>query len=414
MGKIFSIWKKGYAFGDKPCPKGVRGMEVAGLEVTPSNGTGSYRRVRIRPQWWPLWLGPVRREQARSVRRLLAGLPLHADGALSDFLDRFDALLPRARLNLILGGEDLSPTRRALIEGCQDAATCPWRNAAVAQTPQACGPCRQRGVHRLVCALPEGQKGVLLLDTPRRAGASWRQLLEEAAQAVGVTVRLRGHAREQQRKQATSRHGALARELHDSVAQQLGYLSFQAHGLQSQLGAPALHDLCVGLSQLQRQVRELITSARLTMDGRSLRQALADSVAEFSRRCIIVFELDNRLPDDALGPETELQVLQIIREALANAVRHSHARHVRIELRQTQDGDASVSVEDDGIGLSPASDEHNHFGLAIIRERAASLGARLSIETIRPHGVRVHLGLRRHHDLPQGSLDGLHDLITDR
>jgi two-component system nitrate/nitrite sensor histidine kinase NarX len=106
---------------------------------------------------------------------------------------------------------------------------------------------------------------------------------------------------------------------------------------------------------LQRQVRELITSARLTMDGRSLRQALADSVAEFSRRCIIVFELDNRLADDALSPETELQILQIMREALANAVRHSHARHVRIELRQTQDGEVSVSVEDDGIGLSPAS-----------------------------------------------------------
>ncbi len=373
--------------------------------------------MRTRPIRWPLWLGPVRPTQANSVRKLLARLPLdlaHADGALSGLLDRFDALLPPARLNLILGGEDLSPTRRGLIDGCQDVATCPWRNASVADIPLACGPCRQRGVHRLVCALPEGEKGALLLDTPRRAGASWRGLLQEAAQAVGVSVRLRSHQREQQRKQATSRHGALARELHDSVAQQLGYLSFQAHGLQSQLREPGLQALCGGLSQLQRQVRELITSARLTMDGRSLRQALADSVAEFSRRCIIVFELDNRLPDDALSPETELQILQIIREALANAVRHSHARHVRIELRQTQDGEASVSVEDDGIGLSPACGEHNHFGLAIIRERAASIGAQLSIEAIRPHGVRVHLGLRRHHDQPQGSLDGLHDLITDR
>lgn len=389
-------------------------MEVAGLQEMPSNRTGSYRTVLTRPKGWPLWLGPVRREQARSVRRLLAGLPLHADGALAGFLDRFDALLPNARLNLILGSEDFGPTRRGLVEGCQDVARCPWRDAAVSDCPQACGPCRQRGVHRLVCALPAGEKGVLLLDTPRRAGASWRQLVEEAAQAVGVSVRLRSQQREQQRKQATSRHGALARELHDSVAQQLGYLSFQAHGLQSQLGEPALHDLCSGLSQLQRQVRELITSARLTMDGRSLRQALADSVAEFSRRCIIVFELDNRLADDALSPETELQILQIIREALANAVRHSHARHVRIELRQNQDGEASVSVEDDGIGLSQACGEHNHFGLAIIRERAASIGARLTIEAIRPHGVRVHLGLRRHQDLPQGSLDGLHDLITDR
>lgn len=381
--------------------------------------------MQTRPQWWPLWFGRIRPEQARSVRKLLAELPLcqvHADGALSGFLDRFEALLPSCKLNLILGGEDLGPARRGLIEGCQDVERCPWRDSTLTETAQVCGPCRQRGVHRLLCALThsdDSNKGVLLLDTAQPVGASWRQLLEEAAQAVGVTVHVLRHAREQQRKQATSRHGALARELHDSVAQQLGYLSFQARLLQSQGGEPAQantawQELCGGLSQLQRQVRELITSARLTMDGRSLRQALADSVAEFSRRCIIVFELDNRLADDALSPETELQILQIIREALANAVRHSHARHVRIELRQGQDGYASVSVEDDGIGLSPASGEDNHFGLAIIRERAASIGAQLSIEAIRPHGVRVHLGLFRHPDLPQERFDGLHELITDR
>lgn len=388
---------------------------------------GELSIVRTRPQWWPLWLGRIRPEQARNVRRLLAGLPLrqvHADGALSGFMDRFEALLPTCKLNLILGGEDLGPTRRGLIEGCRDVAHCPWRDPALVDTAQVCGPCRQRGVHRLLCAFAQSDdsnstKGVLLLDTFKPVDASWRQLLEEAAHVVGVTVRLRCHTREQQRKQATSRHDALARELHDSVAQQLGYLSFQARLLQSQMGEPQqastlLQELCGGLSQLQRQVRELITSARLTMDGRSLRQALADSVAEFSRRCIIVFELDNRLADDALSPETELQILQIIREALANAVRHSHARHVRIELRQGQDGDVSVSVEDDGIGLSPASGEENHFGLAIICERAASIGAQLTVEPIRPHGVRVHLGLCRHQDLPQGSFDGLHDLITDR
>lgn len=381
--------------------------------------------MRTRVQWWPLWLGRVRPEQARSVRQLLAGLPLslvHADGALAVFLDRFEALMPGCQLNLTLAGVEPTPARRGVIEGCQGVAHCPRRASAASQSAQACGPCRQRGVQRLLCAVPNGDQpgsGWLLLDTPRAAGSSWRQLLEEAAQAVDVSVRLLCHSREQQRRQATFRHGALARELHDSVAQQLGYLSFQASLLQSQLGAPAqaaevLQELRGGLSQLQRQVRELITSARLTMDGRSLRQALADSVAEFSRRCIIVFELDNRLADDALGAETELQVLQIIREALANAVRHSHARHVRIELRQDQHGDVSVSVEDDGIGLSPASGEDNHFGLAIIRERAASIGARLAIEAIRPHGVRVHLGLCRHQDLPEGSFDGLHDLVTDR
>ncbi len=371
---------------------------------------------------WFQWVEP---QQVSHARKLLAELPLgvvHTDGALPLFLDRFDALLPGCKLTLILGDMDFGPTRKILISECHTDAACPWRAATAGPMPLACTACRKRGVQRLVCVLPdEGTqgKGFVLLDTTGAAGRYLRLLLQDAAHSLGVAVQLLRHKREAQRKQATFQHGALARELHDSVAQQLGYLSFQARLIQSRMSEPevvaaSLTELSAGLSQLQRQVRELITSARLTMDGRSLRQALADSVAEFSRRCIIVFELDNRLAEDALSPATELQVLQIIREALTNAVRHSHARHVRIELRQDQAGDASISVEDDGIGLSPASEEENHFGLAIIRERASAIGARLSIEPIRPHGVRVHLGLSAFHADTSGSFDVSHDLVTDR
>jgi two-component system nitrate/nitrite sensor histidine kinase NarX len=86
--------------------------------------------VRTRVQWWPLWLGRVRPEQARSVRQLLAGLPLslvHADGALPVFLDRFEALMPGCQLNLILAGVEPTPARRGVIEGCQGVAHCPRR-----------------------------------------------------------------------------------------------------------------------------------------------------------------------------------------------------------------------------------------------------------------------------------------------
>ncbi|MFW0755081.1 sensor histidine kinase [Pseudomonas sp. H11T01] len=378
----------------------------------------------MRPGRWTHWLLRSRPRQVDSVRALLAELPLRladADDALSHFLDRFEALNPGSKLGLLLTGEDFGPTRRAMLSPCDQTSNCPWRAGAVTAVPQRCTACQSRGRYRLLSVLPgiaPGRRGVLLLDTPRAAGRGFHGLLGETARGLGVGVQLLRHKREQQCKEATFQHGALARELHDSVAQQLGYLSFQASLMQGKLrepeqAAPLLAELRGGLSHLQRQVRELITSARLTMDGRSLRQALADSVAEFSRRCIIVFELDNRLAEDALYPETELQILQIIREALANVVRHSHARHVRIELRQAQ-GEITVTVEDDGIGLSPASVEENHFGLVIIRERASTIGAQLTIETIRPHGARVHLSLIQNNDDPQRHFDEQHDLIVDR
>lgn len=382
-------------------------------------------KARMRTGWWAQWLLRTRPRQVDDVRALLAKLPLclaAADDALPHFLDRFEALNPGSKLGLLLTGEDFGPTRRAMVSPCDETSSCPWRDGEMPEAPQRCMACQRRGRYRVLSVLPgiaPGKRGVLLLDTPHPASRGFHRLLGETARVVGVTVQLLGYKREQQRKEATFQHGALARELHDSVAQQLGYLSFQASLMQAKLREPEqagvlLTELRGGLSQLQRQVRELITSARLTMDGRSLRQALADSVAEFSRRCIIVFELDNRLAEDALYPEAELQILQIIREALANVVRHSHARHVRIELRQTQQGEISVIVEDDGIGLSPASVEENHYGLAIIRERASTIGAQLSIETIRPHGARVHLSLIQNNDDPQRRFDEQHDLIVDR
>lgn len=196
----------------------------------------------------------------------------------------------------------------------------------------------------------------------------------------------------------TSRYEVLAHELHDSVAQQLSFLAFQARRIETLLekpsrAAPLVSELRSVLSRLQKQVRELITGARIGMQGRTLREALADAVDEFSRRSSIVFELDNRLPDQTLAPDSELQVLQIVREALANVVRHSQARQVRIELRPVPGHKVMVTVEDDGIGMNTgaAPSLGEHYGLAIMRERAEAIGATLAIEPAGPRGVRVAL-----------------------
>jgi len=192
----------------------------------------------------------------------------------------------------------------------------------------------------------------------------------------------------------------LARELHDSVAQQLGFLAFQASTLESLLAGEgvAVGMVCEMrgvLGHLQKQVRELITGARIGMQGRSLRETLADAVNEFSRHSGIVFELDNRWAAGLLAVEHELQVLHIVREALANVVRHSHATQVRVAL--TEDADASgglcVLVEDNGTGLRSVcpGDNPGHYGLSIMLERAESLRAVLAFESVPAGGLRITL-----------------------
>lgn len=190
---------------------------------------------------------------------------------------------------------------------------------------------------------------------------------------------------------------ALTRELHDCVAQQLGVISFVVSQVQQQMRCPERSEALVGdlrtlVTRLQRQVRELITSARLRHDGRSLQQALAGSVEEFSRRSNVVFELDNRVPDLRLAPDVELHVLQIVREALSNVVRHSHARHAQIELKEDAHGSLRIAVTDDGVGFTPASTDESHHGLSILRERAQAIGAQIDIANVEGKGgARVGL-----------------------
>lgn len=362
---------------------------------------------KLLSHWWSWRTGHDWEQGLTRIRQTVAQLPVAAclgDEALSGLVAQLESLPGVHQCALVLGGEEISVARRDMVRHCPLAATCLWRQRDVAAGLTTCGGCLAQGVRRQVLRLPADANAQLLVDTPAAPGRPLLGLLAEIAPGLSSGVQLVRYLRAQQHRAAHFQQGALARELHDSVAQQLAYLSFQVTLLHGRLhdrsqAEATLGELRGGLSHLQRQVRELITSARLTMDGRTLRQALVDSVAEFSRRCIIAFELDNRLADGALSPETELQLLQIIREALTNAVRHSHGRHVLIELRDTRDGVINICVEDDGIGLGPVADLDNHFGLAIIRERAASIGATLMLEGVAPHGTRVRLRLAHPHAL---------------
>ncbi|MGP0173648.1 ATP-binding protein [Pseudomonas sp. NCHU5208] len=265
---------------------------------------------------------------------------------------------------------------------------------------QWCGRCLEQGRFLALCGLHGEQERVALLQVSfaQLPDAGQRECLRVIGRQLAEVLQAFAEERRLRRRELSAERGVLARELHDSVAQQLGYLQIRSSRLQQVLADPQqreqaqvmLDDLRDTLRSLQRQVRELISSARLTMDGRTLRQALEASVAEFARSSSCVFSLDNRLPGHCLPAESELQVLQIVREALANVVRHSHARQVWIRLWPNADGGV-VEVCDDGVGLPQRLPATGHFGLHIMRERAAAIGAELRIESATTGGTRVLL-----------------------
>jgi len=196
-------------------------------------------------------------------------------------------------------------------------------------------------------------------------------------------------ARLKLRNAQSEERAAIARELHDSLAQSLSYLKIQVSLLQSMLRqdgdtTPAvdgpLQELRNTVSTAYRQLRELITTFRLTMHGKTFAQALEDSIEEFERRSSIAFALDYRLPAGELTVVEEMQLLHIVREALCNVVRHSHASYCWVSVRLTDNGGVHIGVDDNGIGIRKTIlDAEQHHGLIIMQERAHSLGGTLRV-----------------------------------
>jgi two-component system sensor histidine kinase UhpB len=89
-------------------------------------------------------------------------------------------------------------------------------------------------------------------------------------------------------------------------------------------------------------------------------------------------------------PDAEIALFRIAQEALNNVARHSHAKHVRIELRDSAN-EAMLSIEDDGIGFDPEGErlERIGYGLGTMRERAEAVGGSFEARSEKGRGTRI-------------------------
>ena len=127
------------------------------------------------------------------------------------------------------------------------------------------------------------------------------------------------------------------------------------------------------------------------MDEQDLAGTLEKTVGEFSERSGIDIVFDNQLGNCQLGPNTEIHVVQVVREALSNIMRHSHAKHAIVSAVYEPKGEVIVSIDDDGIGMPEERMQRHHYGLAIMRERAKSLNGEINFHNSKLGGTCVKL-----------------------
>lgn len=199
----------------------------------------------------------------------------------------------------------------------------------------------------------------------------------------------------------------IAREMHDGMAQVLGYVNTKAQAVGDHLRADRteaaieqMDQLASAAREVYSQVREGILSLRTNRSPEAdLRTDLAGFIDRWHERTGIPVTTDLELTEDArFSPLAELQLLRIIEEALTNVRRHARAGRVGVTL--AQEGNLLVaSVEDDGVGFEmngeveeadiPAPDGEDHFGIAVMRERAEAVGGTVSIRSSPGRGTRV-------------------------
>jgi two-component system, NarL family, nitrate/nitrite sensor histidine kinase NarX len=263
-------------------------------------------------------------------------------------------------------------------------------------------PARDRGTTRsLLIPVRKGDFAVGMLAAELEATVAMDdtgiQFAESFARLLGVALSTASRSHEEQRVALLEERNAIARELHDSLAQSLAYMKIQVSRLQHSLdsGAPpagavaTAQELRDGLNSAYREVRELISAFRTQVGRGGIATALQDIAAEFSHRNKLVVLVDNQLAGCRLGINEEFHVLQIVREALSNTVRHADARTVHVGLSYGPDHRVRVVIEDDGRGFSPLQSDDRHYGLSIMRERASSLGGDLALEPREGGGTRV-------------------------
>jgi two-component system nitrate/nitrite sensor histidine kinase NarX len=257
---------------------------------------------------------------------------------------------------------------------------------------------------RRVLSLPlkdtEQHYGVLQLEMPPgKELAQWQtQLLDALSRHIGIAIGTARRTEQSRRLSLLDERAALARDLHDSLAQSLAYMKIQVSRLKPLVdragaggeAAEVLAELREGLNSAYRQLRELLTTFRLRIEGEGLAAALQTTVAEFSDRGGIPVTLDAHLAGCTLSANEEIHALQIIREALSNVLNHARAHRAEVRVTCNSDGSVSATVTDDGIGIHQAAGAH-HYGMTIMDERAKNLGGRLTVENLPTLGTRVTL-----------------------
>lgn len=191
----------------------------------------------------------------------------------------------------------------------------------------------------------------------------------------------------------------LARELHDSVSQQLFAAMMMMSALNEQAiktDAPEIQKKQLGMvseiiNASQSEMRALLLHLRpVTLEGKSLKQGIEQLLKELQTK--INISLKWEIEDLQIPSSIEDQLFRVIQELLSNTLRHAKADELEVYLNLI-DQNILLRVIDDGVGFDPEQQQTKagSYGLLNIRERITGVGGTLKIISFKNQGTSIEI-----------------------
>jgi signal transduction histidine kinase len=196
-----------------------------------------------------------------------------------------------------------------------------------------------------------------------------------------------------------SKRSHIASELHDGPIQSLTALGYTVERLSILADASNYQELPHVIDEIARKLSDEVNSLRFVMTElrppalaeHGLCATVGQYLEEFQRRTGVVPHAELHL-SERLSEGEEVTLFRIVQEGLTNVAKHANASLVNVTLEQ-REGSVVLEIEDDGTGFDAARRgrllEMQHFGLAIMVERAKIIGGDIEITSKRGEGTNI-------------------------
>ena len=267
-------------------------------------------------------------------------------------------------------------------------------------------------IHSLFCSpiwgIDEPVEFLFIMD--QRETKSWRskdvELVESFVSRAAVALENAKLYGQLEWAATLEERQRIAAEMHDGLAQTISLLGLKVDNASELLPSESNSELVEALKGVRETVSQASVDARKSISSLQTmpqpRKSLQDILTSLVEQCsdgwsndgAFVFHTSFSFSEPLFLSQRQItQVVPIIQEAIINAQKHSNATQIQIQGQQSN-GQVCITIEDDGKGfdMDNLSDKQdNHFGIKIMRARAARFGGKLQIISNPGHGTIVTL-----------------------